>query len=112
LTSRKNQWRIKQLQTIELYKKDKKEYNGSTEQNKDKPCLMACTVINLKAVVKIKNKKDGAMSNIKRGIKNLYAKCMERKGELVVIEAPTGSTVTEGTVTCSTAPNDNIKTTI
>jgi hypothetical protein len=34
------------------------------------------------------------MPNNKRGIVNLYAKCMERKGETVVIEAPNGSTLT------------------
>jgi hypothetical protein len=44
----------KQLQSIELYKKDKKEYDEANERNKDKPCLMAWTVNDLKAVVKMK----------------------------------------------------------
>jgi hypothetical protein len=52
------------------------------------------------------------MPSTKRGIINLYAKCMERKGESVVIEAPTGSAVAEGTVASATAVNNNMKTAI
>jgi hypothetical protein len=44
----------KQLQGIETYKKDKSEYDVATEKNKNKPCLMAWTVSDLKAVVKMK----------------------------------------------------------
>jgi hypothetical protein len=47
----------KRLQSIELYKKDKKEYDEANERNKDKPCLMAWTVSDLKAVVKMKKTK-------------------------------------------------------
>jgi hypothetical protein len=52
------------------------------------------------------------MPSTKRGIINLYAKCMERKGELVVIEAPTGSAVVEGTVASATAVSGKMKTLI
>jgi hypothetical protein len=103
----------KRLQSIELYKKDKKEYDEANERNKDKPCLMAWTVNDLKAVVKMeKSKEDGAMPSTKRGIINLYAKCMERKGESVVIEAPTGSDAMQETMTTETAENDKMKTAI
>jgi hypothetical protein len=52
------------------------------------------------------------MPNTKKGIVDLYAKCMERKGEKVVINAPTGSNVTVGTEAKMTTQNDNVKTAI
>jgi hypothetical protein len=79
----------KRLQGIETYKKDKSEYDTAIEKNKDKSCLMAWTVNDLKAVVKMEtNKEDGPMPNTKKAIVELYAKCMERKGEKVVINTP------------------------
>jgi hypothetical protein len=52
------------------------------------------------------------MPNNKRGIVDLYAKCMERKGEKVVINAPTRSNVTVGTEVETMTQNDSLKTTI
>jgi hypothetical protein len=96
--------RKKQLQVIKLYKK-KQDYNAVTERNKDKPCLMAWSIIDLKAVVKLeKNKDDGAIPNTKRGIVNFYAKCMERKREKIVVDAPTGNCVTVGMETDTMTP--------
>jgi hypothetical protein len=45
--------RKKQLQGIELYKKNKKEYDEAHERNKNKNCLMAWTVNDLKAIVEM-----------------------------------------------------------
>jgi hypothetical protein len=53
------------------------------------------------------------MPNNKKGIINLYAKCMERKGQKVVIKAPSGLNVTVGKEAhCVTAQNDSMKTAI
>jgi hypothetical protein len=43
---------------------------------------------------------------------NLYAKCMERKGETVVIEPPSGSNETLGNESSTAAQNDSMKTAI
>jgi hypothetical protein len=103
----------KRLQGIETYKKDKSEYDIATEKNKDKPCLMAWTVSDLKAVVKMeKNKEDGPMPTTKRGIADLYAKCMDRKGEKVLVDAPTGSSLTVGLEAEVKTQNDSLKTAI
>jgi hypothetical protein len=105
--------RKKRLQGIGLYKKDKKEYDKAHERNKNKNCLMAWTVNDLKAIVKMeKTKDDGPMPNNKKGIINLYAKCMERKGKTVVIKTPSGSNVTVGNEAHVTTQNDSIKTAI
>jgi hypothetical protein len=86
----------KRLEEIDAYKKDKKEYDAAMEKNKNKECLMEWTVSNLKAIVKMeKTKDDGAMPTTKRGIVNLYAKCMARKGEEVLIDAPVGNVLQE-----------------
>jgi hypothetical protein len=89
----------KWLQGIEMYKKDKSEYDAAIKKNKDKPCLMAWTVNDLKAVVKMeKNKEDGPMPNTKKAIVELYAKCLERKGEKVVVNAPTCTSTTSALI--------------
>jgi hypothetical protein len=77
---------------------------------------MKWTVNDLKAVVKLeKNKDDGKMPTTKRGIVDLYAKCMARKGQEVVIEAPGGSVAqiaVTGTDVATVIENDNTKTAI
>jgi hypothetical protein len=50
------------------------------------------------------------MPNNQQGIVNLYAKCMERKGENVVIEAPIGSTVTTKNKVDMKTQNDTTQT--
>jgi hypothetical protein len=52
-----------------------------------------------------------AVLNNKKDI-NLYAKCMERKGETVVFEPPSGSNVTVGNESSTATQNDNVKTAI
>jgi hypothetical protein len=72
---------------------------------------MAWTVNDLKAVVKMeKNKDNGPMPSNKQGIVNLYAKCMERKGEDVVIEAPNGPTVMNKNEVDMKTQNDTMQT--
>jgi hypothetical protein len=57
---------------------------------------MEWNVSDLKAIIKMeKNKDDGAMPTTKRGVVNLYAKCMSRKGEEVLIDAPVGNVLQE-----------------
>jgi hypothetical protein len=61
----------KRLQGIETYKKDKSEYDTAIEKNKDKSCLMAWTVNNLKAVVKMeKTKKMDQCPTLKKRLLN------------------------------------------
>ncbi len=113
VTMRREAAEKKRLQGIEVYKKDKSDYDTAIKKNKDKPCLMAWSVKDLRAVVKMeKNKEDGKMPNTKKAIVELYAKCMERKGEKVVVNAPTGSNMTVGTEVENTTQNDNLKTAI
>jgi hypothetical protein len=104
----------KRLKVIESYKKDKKEHDEAIERNKEKSCLMTWTVNNLKAVLKFeKTKEDSKMPSTKRGIVNLYAKCMARKGREVVVEPPVGllmQTDNNDTTVESTVGNDNSKT--
>jgi hypothetical protein len=103
----------KRLQGIEAYKKDKKEYDEAHERNKNKNCLMAWTVNDLKSIVKMeKTKDDGPMPNNKKGIIKLYAKCMERKGETVVIEPPRGSNAKVENESSGATQNDSMKTAI
>jgi hypothetical protein len=52
------------------------------------------------------------MPNTKRDIVNLYMKCMERKGEKVVVDALTGSSMTVGAEADTMTQNDNSKTAI
>jgi hypothetical protein len=103
----------KWLQAIEAYKKDKREYNEAHERNKDKNCLMAWTVNDLKSIVKMEKTKDGGpMPTNKKDIINLYAKCMDRKGETVVIKPPSGSNATVENESLAATQNDSMKTAI
>jgi hypothetical protein len=96
ITIKREQAEKKRKLGVENYKKDKKEYEDALMKNKDKDCLMAWTVSDLRAVVKMeKNKDDGPLPTNKRGMVDLYAKCMARKGEDVVIEKPVGSITRE-----------------
>jgi hypothetical protein len=52
------------------------------------------------------------MPSTKRGIADLYAKCMERKGEKLLVDAPAGSSLTVGVEAEATTQNDSSKTAI
>jgi hypothetical protein len=119
VTIKREEKKRKELQDIRTYQKQRKEHDEAISRNTGKLSIMDWTVEDIKSVLKLeKTKEDGAMPKTKKDLAELYAKCMARKGDTVVLnyvpEPVTAGidTNTQESVEESTLTNDDMKTSI
>jgi hypothetical protein len=119
VTIKREEKEHKRLQDIRTYQKQQNEHNEAISCNSEKSSIIQWTVEDIKAVLKLeKTKEDGAMPKTKKDLAKLYAKCMARKGDTVVLnyvpEPITAGidTNTQDLVEESTLTNDDMKTSI